>query len=72
MDPFTLRDADCWDCIAEELDITDPDLAKQLREALNDPMRDLRTSALAVFTVMYPAQIDIAITACRAQRRCSH
>ena len=70
MEPFTLRDDDCWECLAEELDITDPDLARQLREALTEPMRDLRTSALALFAMMYREQIEIATPACRAQSRC--
>ena len=72
MDSFTLRNDECWSCIAEELDITDPDLAKQLRETLSEPMRDLRTSALALFAVMYREQIDIATPGCQAQGRCMH
>lgn len=70
MEPITLRDDDCWECLAEELDITDPDLARQLREALDEPMRDQRTSALALFAMMYRAQVEIATPACRAQGRC--
>jgi len=50
MEPFTLRDDDCWECIAEGIGTTDPDLAEQLREALRGPMRELRGSALALFT----------------------
>ena len=71
MDPITLRDDDCWECLAAELDITDPDLARQLRDALTEPMRDLRTSALALFSMMYREQIEIATPACRAQGRCT-
>lgn len=72
MELFTLRDDDCWECIAEELDITDPDLARQLRDALTEPMRDLRTSALALFAMMYREQIEVALPGCRAQARCTH
>jgi hypothetical protein len=72
MDPFTLRDDDCWECIAEEMAATDPDLAQQLRDALNDPMRNHRGSALALFTTTYHVQIDMAARSCLAQLRCSH
>ena len=72
MDSFTLREDDCWECIAEELGNTDADLAQQLREALSDPMRDLRGSALAMFTTSYHVQIDMAALVCRAQLRCTH
>ena len=71
MEPITLRDDDCWECLAAELDITDPDLARQLRDALTEPMRDLRTSALALFAMMYREHFEIATPACRAQGRCT-
>jgi hypothetical protein len=72
MDPFTLRDDDYWECIAEELGNTDADLAEQLREALSDPMRNLPLSALAMFTTTYHVQIGMAALGCRAQLRCTH
>jgi len=72
MEPFTLRDDDCWECIAEGIGTTDPDLAEQLREALRGPMRELRGSALALFTAAYHVQIDMAASMCRAQFRCTH
>lgn len=72
MDPFTLRDDECWQCIAEQLEGTDADLAEQLREALDDPMRNLPLSALAMFTTSYRVQINMAATHCRALLRCGH
>jgi hypothetical protein len=38
---------------AGELSSTDADLAQQLHEALNDPMRHLPLSALAMFTTVF-------------------
>jgi hypothetical protein len=70
MEPFTLHDDDCWECIAAEMEITDPDLARQLRDAMNEPMRDLRTSALALFVMMYRRHIEVAVPACHVQGRC--
>jgi hypothetical protein len=72
VDPFTLRDEDCWYCIAEELESTDPELAAELREALNDPRRNLPLSGLALFVTSYRVQLDMAAMGCRAQFRCSH
>jgi hypothetical protein len=72
MDPFTLRDDDCWDCIVGELGNSDADLAEQLREALDDPLRNLPLSTLAMFTTTYRVQIDMAASGCRAQLRCTH
>jgi hypothetical protein len=72
MDPFTLRDDDCWACIAEELGNTDADLADELREVLRDPMRDLPHSARERFTTTYHVQIEMAASGCRAQLRCTH
>ena len=72
MDPFTLRDEDCWECIAEELVKIDADLANELREALDDPMRDLPHSAFALFTTSYHVQIEMAASGCQAQLRCTH
>jgi hypothetical protein len=72
MVPFTLRDDDCWTCIAGELDNTDADLAEQLREALSAPARDLPHSALALLTTSYHVQIDMAARMCQAQLRCTH
>ncbi len=71
MEPLTLRDDDCWECLADELAITDPGLARQLRDALGEPMRDLRTSALALFAMMYREHLALATPACRAQGRCT-
>ena len=71
MELFPLHDDACWECIAEEFDITDPDLARQLRDALTEPTRELRTSALAVFAMMYREQIELATPACQAQGRCA-
>lgn len=72
MDPFTLRDDDCWECIAEELGNTDADLAERLREALSDPMSNVPHSALATFTTTYRVQIEMAVSGCRARLRCTH
>ena len=72
MDPYTLRDDECWECIAEEMDHMDAELAEQLRDALRDPNRNLPLSQLAMFTTSYPAQIQMAATGCRTQLRCTH
>ncbi len=72
MEPFTLRDDDCWECIAEEMDSMDAALAEELREALSGPMRDLPGSALAMFTTAYRVQIEMAASGCRVQLRCTH
>ena len=72
MEPFTLRDDECWECIAEEMGTTDPNLAEQLRDALREPMRDLPGSLLAMFTTSYRVQIETAASMCRAQLRCTH
>ncbi len=71
MEPLTLHDDACWECIAEELAITDPDLVRPLRDALTEPTRELRTSALALFAMMYREQIDLATPACRVRGRCA-
>ena len=66
LNPSTLRDDDCWECIAVELGNTDPDAAKLLREALKDPLRKTSLSKLAVFRAMYREQIAMAERGCRA------
>jgi hypothetical protein len=71
MDPFRLRDDDCWECIAEELSIGgDSDLAQKLREAVSDPLRNIPRSQLEMLAVAYGVQIEMAASGCRAQLRC--
>ena len=72
MEPFTRRNDDCWECIAEEIGATDPDLAEQLRDALRHPMRDVSSAALALFMTSYRVHVETAATICRALLRCTH
>ena len=72
MEPLTRRDDDCWECIAEEIGTTDPDLAEQLREALGHPRRDVSSAALALVMTSYRVQVETAATICRALLRCTH
>jgi hypothetical protein len=70
-DPFGLRDDACWECIIRELrKANQSELADELQEALNNP---LRQDQRAFFENMNPAarmSIDPAASTCRHEGKC--
>jgi hypothetical protein len=70
MDPFTLRDDACWECIVDELEFAHPDIAKRLRDALQEPLRE---QALRTLDQPHPGDrllIEMAARACQRRFRC--
>ena len=68
--PFTVRDNACWECIVEELESSHPDIAKRLRDALQEPVRE---QALMTFEQPHPGDrllIEMAARTCKHQFRC--
>lgn len=69
-DPFHLRDDDCWECIAEELDkAANKSIGKELRSLVKDPLGKVPRSQLDTFTFMHRFEIDQAAKLCRISRR---
>ena len=69
-DPFKVRDDACWDCIVEKLESSHAGIARRLRDALQEPVRE---QALATFEQPHPGDrllVEMAARTCNHQFRC--
>ena len=70
-DPFGMRDDECWECIIQELRKSgEPDLADELQDAVDSPLRRQELSAVAMRHPDGGMKMEPAAQTCRFEGKC--
>ena len=70
-DPFRMRDDACWECIILELRGSgEPELADELQDAVDSPLRQQELSAVASRHPDADKKMEPAAQTCRSEGKC--
>jgi hypothetical protein len=70
-DPFEMRDDECWECIILELrNSGEPDLADELQDAVDSPLRQQELAAVAMRHPDADRKLEPVVQTCRTAGKC--